>query len=74
MDVATGGDIDPGSFSDLDLGLGGTAGWGGQKIFASVDQVFFPAQFEVSLVGGLDLKIAVPGGGLGIFDVESSQA
>ena len=69
-DVATGGDVDAGSFSDLTLGLGGTEGWGGQKIFVRVDQVFFPAQFEDSLVGRLNLKIAVPRGGLGIFDVE----
>ena len=72
-DVATGGDVDPGSFGDLDLGLGGTAGWGRQKIFEGVDQIFFPAQFEDSIVGGLNLEIAVPGGGLRIFDLESPQ-
>ena len=73
-DVATGGDVDRGSFRDLDLGLGRTTGSGGQKILASVDQVFFTAQLEDSLVGVLNLKIAVPGSSLGIFDVESSQA
>ena len=66
--------VDQGSFSDLKLGLGGATGSGNQKVLAGVDQVFFPAEFEDSFIGGLDLEIAVPGGGFGVFDVEGPQA
>ena len=73
-DVATGGDIDPGSFSDLKLGLGGATGSGDQAIFAGVDQIFFPAEFEDSLVGELNLEISVPGGVFRVLDKEGAQA
>lgn len=54
--------------------LGGTTSSGGQEILVGVHKLFIFAELEDLLVGMFNLEIAILGGSLRIFDVESSQA
>ena len=75
LQVAAARNVDNGTFSDLDGSLnGGAALLGGYDFFIGVDQVVVVFHSEDSFVGGLDLKVAVPGCRFRILDVKGAQA
>ena len=54
--------------------LVGSTDLSGYELFVGVDQVVVVLHSKDSLISRLYLEVAVPGSGLGVFDIESSQA